>query len=97
VSVASTSTCLGGCCGGSSGLLTSTVACGGIEEVCWVVGWVGSRVRAPIPCARPSTKSSFSNLSSTKTVGANVWGEPSPTAEGYHKRPLQVGAMAPQG
>jgi hypothetical protein len=36
--MASTSTQFGGCCGGWSGLLTSTVACCGSEKV--VVEWL---------------------------------------------------------
>jgi hypothetical protein len=44
VSMVSTSACLGGFFGGSSGLPTSAVACGGIEEICcWVVAWVALR------------------------------------------------------
>jgi hypothetical protein len=43
VSMVSTSACLGSCCGGSSGLPISTVACGGTKEICcWVVVWVAS-------------------------------------------------------
>jgi hypothetical protein len=44
VSVASTYSCLGGCCGGSSGLPNCIVASGRLDEVCWVVGWVSSRI-----------------------------------------------------
>jgi hypothetical protein len=40
----SASAWLDGCYSGSSGLLTSTVACqGSVEVCCWVVAWVASR------------------------------------------------------
>jgi hypothetical protein len=41
----STSACLDGCCSGSSGLPTSTVACGGTKE--FVVGWLPGLLRGP--------------------------------------------------